>query len=392
MSGPVHLLWPARSGLACCACGGTGGAPTVVIGSSADARQARVLGARVVAVVPAPRLGTWGWLTGESAGLRRRVGRVLDGLRARAVVAWAPDDLDALPAAWLGRTVLATTEPPPMARTDDDCPWRRVARVGVLARPAMEAWSAAVGGRAMPLDLPPATVGLGDRAVVRAALGIGPNEVALSLLTDPASAGDARLFAWIVGVLHVAGLRAVGIAPAGAACERRAARYLRLHGRHWEVISHHGPAAQAVQAADIAVFGLRHELAVRDELAGASPLVGGQSGPTVAASAASTQGRWGRGLLLAWRAMASGVPVIAADDPATRWLLGPAAADRSIAAIVTMPACAPRIMPLVDDPAALLALRQAQHERWRELASGSRFEAQLAELVDAASAAVGVLG
>jgi hypothetical protein len=360
----------------------------VVIGTSADARAATALGARVLAVVPGPGRGPAA-LPGRGALLRRRVGAALDaaagaGQRQRWAVAWSPRDLAALPRRWLDRTALITAEPPGRC-----APGRLPARVGVVGPMALGAWQGVGPGLAVAVPAPVSRRCAGTRQQTRAALGIGQGEFVVALLSDPPSTDDSRLFAWIVGMLHVAGLRAVGVAPAGTGSERRAARYLRLHGRHWEVIRHTGHTAGALPAADAAIFGLRHDLALRGDLEGVSPLAPAAAAHAGApASVAADPGAdFGRALPLALHAMATGVPVIAPADAGTRWLMGegdglPA---RSLAAAVTMPAFAPRLMPLVESAAALRGLASAQQRRAGELSppgTEPAFDDALAGLIE----------
>lgn len=386
-TGPVHVLWAERGGL-WPATALPAGAEAVVIGTSAHARAAAALGARVVAVVPGPGVGPAA-LPGRGALLRRRVGAALDaaagpGQPRKWAVAWSPRDLSALPGRWLDRVVLITAEPP------GHCPPGHLpARVGVVGPMALEAWRGVATGLAEAVPVPVSRRCRGTRAEARTSLGIGEDEFVISLLSDPPGADDSRLFAWIVGMLHVAGLRAVGVAPVGTGAERRAARYLRLHGRHWEVIRHTGHAAAALPAADAAVFGLRHDLALRGDLEGVSPLAPAAALRTGApGSVADARGAdFGRALPLALHAMAIGVPVIAPADAGTQWLMGEGdgLAARSLAAAVTMPAFAPRLMPLVESAAALGALAAAQKRRAAELSppgTEHAFDAALTELTD----------
>lgn len=92
------------------------------------------------------------------------------------------------------------------------------------------------------------------RARVRRELDIANDELVVGLLCDPPTFGDTRLFAWIMGVLAISGRTCVGIVPDGAGSMRRAARYLRLHRRHWDIMPFCGPTALAMSGADVVIW------------------------------------------------------------------------------------------------------------------------------------------
>ncbi|MBX9736534.1 MAG: hypothetical protein K2X32_06370 [Phycisphaerales bacterium] len=154
--------------------------------------------------------------------------------------------------------------------TDRDTLWPHVGtgggrvRVACMDEDIASAWRAAGVQRAEVLVAPAVQLDSGDentfgspesqRQRLRAELSIRPDEIAVGLLCDPATFGEARLFAWIMGVLAISGRTCVGIAPQDASSMRRAARYLRLHHRHWEIATFRRPGALAMRAADIVIW------------------------------------------------------------------------------------------------------------------------------------------
>ncbi len=146
--------------------------------------------------------------------------------------------------------------------TSRDALWRQIGtgagrvRVTCFDELIARAWRSAGAPIIDVITAPVATLDSAReaRANVRRELDIARDEIAVGLLCDPATFGDTRLFAWIMGVLAISGRTCVGIAPGGAGSMRRAARYLRLHRRHWEIVPFRGPAALAMSAADIVIW------------------------------------------------------------------------------------------------------------------------------------------
>lgn len=72
----------------------------------------------------------------------------------------------------------------------------------------------------------------------------------VGLLADPASLGDARQFVFVLGLLYAAGLKVDGLVPAGAWNSRRAARFVRDHGRRWGLREWTGPVHELAARCD----------------------------------------------------------------------------------------------------------------------------------------------
>lgn len=140
--------------------------------------------------------------------------------------------------------------------------WRRVQLsdgplVVTTRRDHWREWIADVSLDARLLSPPlssPASVA--DRAALRSRLGLGADDptLVIALLTDPPAAADARAFAFMLGLLHLAGARVMGVTPRGAGQLRRAARFVRAHGRRWGLIEWSGPMSTLAPAADLAMW------------------------------------------------------------------------------------------------------------------------------------------
>lgn len=161
------------------------------------------------------------------------------------------------------------------------------------------------------------------RAAARAALGIAEHETALLLAADRPGVGDARRFAGLVGVLHLAEYAAVGIASARSDTYRRAARFLRGFNHAWDVVPLHTPPHVTLAAADIVIYDQGDSLTAD---AGPGPRTGG--------------------IILA--AGALGIPVVTTPSPLSRRLLGPLAQEL-IAGDGAMPEIARLTVPLCTD-------------------------------------------
>ncbi len=279
------------------------------------------------------RLGRAG-VRGAAMGFRRaglvNLARARFGAQGRTlaepdvVVAWSTS------AAALARATFASECPLLLMclRGPDGESIERVLRLrgpimaGAFSPAIAHAWREAGVPGVMMID-PPALVDprWGERrAVARASLGIGDDELTIALLADPVARGDARLFSWLIGVVHVAGRHALGVMPAGASQSRRAARYLRLHGRSWDVLRTEGSSLAMLHAADVGVWGCEHP---------SSPGAGG----------------W----LLARALGCNGVPVVATDQLGAGELL--ASEAWCVVREATMPSFAKALLPLADDAA-----------------------------------------
>lgn len=180
------------------------------------------------------------------------------------------------------------------------------------------------------ISTPPAPA----REEARAALGLHPDEVAIVLLADPPAAADAVRFAFLVGLIHCAGIRVVAITRPGTRGARRSARFVAGHSRRWGLIETDHPLPHVLAAADIAVWD-----------------VGDDGVPS-------------SGPLSIRAAMAAGVPVAAAWRPMAARALGAAASD-CLAASDTPQLVAGRMHALAQDA----ALRARVGEQCRAIAA-----------------------
>jgi hypothetical protein len=251
----LHMLDPEAGDegvLACAALLRAGDAEHRVwlAGSTRFEARCESLGVRTTDLVPAP--------LGRAELAWRRVRRLADDRDADVREgAWADVvQCYSLPSLALARLAIGKRRPP---------------RVGFLARPPAvrpagrarfalhdstlvccddatangyaEAASARRGGTFLRDNIrrcdPPAIPFRADAAArehARARLGLSPDDRAVAFLMDPPSAGDAMRAAFVVGLAYVAGTRGVAIVPRGAAHARRAARFVRTHGRSWGLL------------------------------------------------------------------------------------------------------------------------------------------------------------
>lgn len=134
--------------------------------------------------------------------------------------------------------------------------------VVTTARGIWRRWIADVSLDARLLPLPLHTATPADRrADLRAHLGIdaaAPRPaLVIALLADPPTAADARAFAFMLGLLHLAGggdTRVIGVVPRGVGQGRRGARFVRAHGRRWGLVEWDGPMSALAPAADLAMW------------------------------------------------------------------------------------------------------------------------------------------
>lgn len=131
-----------------------------------------------------------------------------------------------------------------------------------------------------------------ERAAARARLGLVEQDMAITLLADPPDAADLASFVFTLGLLFTTGARVVGLTRSGrdgaGPTARRAARFVRLHGRRWGL--HVLPdSTDALLAASDAALWLGPDESIGRRAA---------SGP-----------------VLLHRCMARGVPVVAARHP-----------------------------------------------------------------------------
>jgi hypothetical protein len=144
-------------------------------------------------------------------------------------------------------------------------------------------------------------------------------------------------FAFLLGLLFTTGVRVVGVVRRGGTHERRASRFVRLHGRRWGLEFTSKPTDFLFAACDLAVWDVGE---------------------------ANRGGIVSAGALSIGRAVTLGVPVIAARHPLSTEILSPIRPDL-LARDATLSAIAERLLPLSQDPAARADLG-------RQLAASSR--------------------
>lgn len=173
-----------------------------------------------------------------------------------------------------------------------------------FCRDVRSAWATPIasgrGGRMLEQNIrlldPPAWTGAtateSSRAAARARLGLTSQDVVITLLADPPAAADIASFVFTLGLLFTTGVRVIGLARVGrdgaSVSARRAARFVRLHGRRWGLRLVDESTDGLLTASDAAVW-------LGPEEASGRPVA---CGP-----------------LLIHRAIARGVPVVAARHP-----------------------------------------------------------------------------
>jgi hypothetical protein len=346
----LHVLEPGAGEdavIACRAACRVGGADHAVwlIGSGADERFAAEAGVRTTDRV-APPLGEAVLAARGLAALARMRGERPDMVQCYSVGALAAARLVFPRRARLG--VLARRPARAAARTRRDGLVEALALGGGAAAPTVlalgrgsaEAWEA-FGARDVRVCRPPALGeagdGSGDGARVRAEIldRLGPVGGAegwtlIALLGDAAGGADARRFAFALGLLYTTGRRVAGVVPAGAGQRRRAARFVRAHGRQWGLVEWSGPMERAAAACDVALAD------------GSAPAA-----------------------VLATLCAAQGVPVVARDDGDTMAQLLGDVGEACLAAGGGAAAAAAKLLPLVEDA----ALRRRVGARLRECAA-----------------------
>lgn len=181
--------------------------------------------------------------------------------RANAVHAWSLSSGAAAHRAGVGPRLVVCGATP--AR-HEPLEWLADPTVGIWPWQSRAAWAGAgaVDIRDLPAPTPssfrPAWAGMGARVadyeLVRAELGIEPEDEVVALIADAPESGDARRFVYLLGLLHVGGRRIVGLVPEGCSSLARAARYTRAHGRRWGLIPVRGPMCRALVGADVAAL------------------------------------------------------------------------------------------------------------------------------------------
>ncbi len=213
---------------------------------------ARVLGAWAKAGRPFHLVHAWCGATLRAARL------AAPGTPRVATFAWAPS-IEAHGSAWsepLGalRGALFPASPhealavfndddrPAVERFNDACGTSRGVRFDVAS------------ARVRRLDVPRALAPLPPRGVSRAELGLSPEDRAVLLVSAEPSRADGLGFAFATGLIYLLGHRVVGLMTRDTADVRRAARFVRLHGRRWGVVVSDAPVATLLAASDAVVF------------------------------------------------------------------------------------------------------------------------------------------
>lgn len=239
-----------------------------VVGTRADAERVKRLGVCVDGIIPvAQRAGLM------DRGLRRVVGLLAEELPGEwAACSWGVELATLGRAAYrlgaAGQVVVETRGPAAVrGAVDDDVVRRRGSWPGlehavfvgageVVAREWDRAGAKDV--RTAPLAFAHAGIERGARRTgVAGVEGVteeaGGSPHVIGLLAAPASMGDARQFVFVLGLLYAAGLRMHGLVPTGALNARRAARFVRDHGRRWGLREWTGPVHELASVCDALV-------------------------------------------------------------------------------------------------------------------------------------------
>lgn len=258
----LHLIDPAAGEgplLACAAALRIPGFDHTVwtIGPRAAARRAAAAGVPSHHTLPAPaRRPTLAWPAARAlAADLRRAGATPD-----VVHCWSFSTLTLARLAFgprLPKMVFACSDPADLPR------WSRpqLADGPLLVTTRRTTWrrwiaDVSLDARHLPLPIPTPLTAPSARDDLRAAVGIAPGEHALliALLADPPRAADARAFSFMLGLLHLAGARVIGVVPRGVGQGRRGARFVRAHGRRWGLVEWDGPMSVLAPATDLAMW------------------------------------------------------------------------------------------------------------------------------------------
>ncbi len=290
----LHLLDPVDGGDgAIAACLATLNAPgarhdLIGLGTRADAQRCHALGIPCPTwIAPPLHRGLLAWHT-----LRRR----LAGRRPDLVTCWSLRSLSLASIALTGsRTPIigALVNPP----TDNPSVLeyrsarRALARrtIVTISETIADHWRRAGASdvRTAPWYAAPHPAPRPRSGALRRALGLAPDEQLVILLADPARAGDARRFAFLVGLLNVGGVRCAGIISSRAHQSPRSLRFIRNCNDGWHVIATDTPLVSLFPACDAALCDFQvpqhHPLYIPREPATTCP----SSGPILVAAATS---------------------------------------------------------------------------------------------------------
>jgi hypothetical protein len=167
---------------------------------------------------------------------------------------------------------------------------------------------------------------------VREALGIDPGEIAVLLVGDAPQA-DALRFAFLMGLMQVAGRSVVGVMPTSASGRRRGSRLRRRAIHRLRVVASDRTLLELASACDLGVWDA------------------GGTGPVA---------HWtpdaGAGAVAVASVLAAGVPVVAPACPTFEALYPAAAREACLARNSSLPELARLLMGLANDQAAARAI------------------------------------
>lgn len=113
--------------------------------------------------------------------------------------------------------------------------------------------AAVVRDHGVPIAGLGSTLDIGSRDRTRESLGVAPEWPMVALLADPARLGDARRFAYMIGLLDVAEMPIAGLIDPRAAHLVRARRFHAEARVRWRLRVCPGPLAGALHACELAV-------------------------------------------------------------------------------------------------------------------------------------------
>jgi len=272
-----------------------------LIGGTTDQQRARFLGLGACDRIAAPR----GSLRAATGTLRRVI--AAHGA-PDAVIAWsAQGAVIAAGACGSSKCIAVLALSPRMAMTT--MARRRVSRALAAAtvlhvsrdgqRRWAEALDVAASGRVAPLPIEPELLSGPARSHIRAEWGLDDRTSVVAGCGEPDSSVDARLMAYQVGVLTIAGRAAAAILPAGARDVERGLRFTLRHEKSWRLILEPRAPWAYLGGCDAAMWCTERTHA---------------SGMRSRRPATGTAG-------VAWAA-AAGVPIVAEDCDASREALG----------------------------------------------------------------------
>lgn len=183
-----------------------------------------------------------------------------------------------------------------------------------------------------------------DRASARITLELDEHDFAVALLADPPSAGDARQFIFLVGLLDIAGTTICGLVDARSASLPRARRFHARAQINWRLLVTRRAIPSLIAACDAAAVVAR---------------------PT------DTHAPPPAALIAA--AHATGVPVVAATRIVQEPLYPDEARDHCAAALGSANAIAGALLRLTGDRPRLAALSDAVRRHARELVERSDY-------------------